>query len=163
MRLTMILAGALLYGTAMASEIQLLDIPNAMVAGNILSGGQPSAEQLAEARDAGFRMVVNLRGEGEFNGYDEAAAARALGLDYRAIPVASAADVNEANARALQAALTEAGDAPVLVHCASGNRVGALVALGAWLDGADPDAAIEAGKRAGLTGLEPHVRSLMDD
>jgi protein tyrosine phosphatase (PTP) superfamily phosphohydrolase (DUF442 family) len=50
------------------------------------------------------------------------------------------------------------GDEPVLLHCASGNRVGALIALGTRLKGAETEAAIAKGKQWGLTGLEPIVR-----
>lgn len=154
---------ACLLAAAMATaEAPLIDIPHATVAGKVLSGGQPDRAHLEAARDAGFAAVVNLRGADEFDGYDEAAEVEALGMAYHAIPVSSAADVDADNARALKAILEGAGDSPVLVHCASGNRVGALVALGEWLDGADPDAAVAAGRDAGLTRLEDHVRALMN-
>src|SRR5690606_38327465 len=51
-------------------------------------------------------------------------------------------------------------EGPALVHCASGNRVGALAALrAAWLQGADEEAAIAEGRRWGLRSLETEVRS----
>jgi hypothetical protein len=47
----------------------------------------------------------------------------------------------------------------VLLHCASANRVGALLALReAWHRGAEPQAALAVGIEAGLTGLEPATR-----
>ena len=50
----------------------------------------------------------------------------------------------------------------VLVHCASGNRVGALIAIGAAkAGGMAPEAALELGKAAGLTSAEPRVRELL--
>ena len=48
-----------------------------------------------------------------------------------------------------------------LVHCASGNRVGALIALQHGLESGDVDAAIAEGKRWGLTRLEPVVRNAL--
>jgi protein tyrosine phosphatase (PTP) superfamily phosphohydrolase (DUF442 family) len=55
--------------------------------------------------------------------------------------------------------LLKTSDAPVFVHCASGNRAGALLAIGAArFGGMAPDAAIEFGRRAGLSSLEPVVR-----
>jgi hypothetical protein len=46
-----------------------------------------------------------------------------------------------------------------LVHCASSNRVGAMIALRAALvDGASADAALAEGRRWGLKSLEPQVR-----
>jgi hypothetical protein len=49
-----------------------------------------------------------------------------------------------------------------MVHCASGNRVGALLALRAnRLEGASPEDALELGLDAGLTRLEPAVREAL--
>ena len=48
---------------------------------------------------------------------------------------------------------------PVLLHCGSGNRVGALLALAAFhVDGRPADAALQYGLDSGLTRLEPVVR-----
>jgi len=46
-----------------------------------------------------------------------------------------------------------------LLHCGSGNRVGALLALLKSSQGASDEAALEYGISAGLTGLEPVVRA----
>ena len=48
---------------------------------------------------------------------------------------------------------------PLLVHCASSNRVGALRALTASAHGEALESAITTGKTWGLTGLEPAVRT----
>ncbi|MEM7481694.1 MAG: sulfur transferase domain-containing protein [Acidobacteriota bacterium] len=132
-------------------------VPNARrPAPQVVSGGQPSAEQLKSAREAGFRTVINLRGEGEPGAKGQEI--EALGMEYRAFPIASAEDLNEENARAFSALLADA-DGPVLLHCGSGNRVGALFALSAfYVDGATPEEALEKGLASGLTGLEPVVR-----
>ncbi len=50
---------------------------------------------------------------------------------------------------------------PVLVHCASGNRVGALFALREKANGATNEQAIAAGKTAGMTRLEPEVLKVL--
>lgn len=44
--------------------------------------GQPSAEQLAELKQEGFRSVVSLRPASENTGFDEPAEAARLGLSY---------------------------------------------------------------------------------
>ncbi|MFC5577936.1 hypothetical protein ACFPOA_07935 [Lysobacter niabensis] len=60
--------------------------------------------------------------------------------------------------QAFDAMLREA-KRPVLVHCASGNRVGAIVALrAAWMEGRSTEDAIAIGKTWGLKGLEGEVR-----
>jgi uncharacterized protein (TIGR01244 family) len=122
----------------------------------IVTGGQPTLEQFEEARAKGFRMVINLRTPSEPGPSPEEI--QALGLAYRSIPVAGADGLTEDNARALATALEEA-KGPVIVHCGSGNRVGALFALKAFaLDGKSPEEALALGKKAGLTHLEPAVR-----
>lgn len=53
---------------------------------------------------------------------------------------------------------------PVLVHCGSANRVGAVIALEqAWVQRQGHDVALAAGVAAGLAGLEPAVRELLGD
>jgi len=137
-----------------------LDIPYANQDGAILSTGQPDAAQFRALHDAGYRTVVDLRRDSEQPGFDERALVESIGMEYVNIPVDGAAGMTAANAHALQAAVAAAGDAPVLVHCGTGNRVGALFALAAWLDGADTEGAIARGKRLGFIGLEPELRRL---
>lgn len=124
----------------------------------ILTGGQPSPAELEAVRDAGFETVINLRRPGERGTQGEAERVGELGMRYVSIPVAGADGLTEENARALAAALALASG-PVLVHCGSSNRVGALFALKAFhLDGASPEQALEIGRAAGLTRLEGAVR-----
>lgn len=87
-----------------------------------------------------------------------AAEVEKLGMTFVAIPVDGAEGVTEANSRALATALEEA-DQPIVVHCGSGNRVGALFAFKAYhVDGRTAEEALVIGKGAGLTRLEPVVR-----
>lgn len=128
----------------------------------ITSSGQPTEAALQVFADAGYVAVVDLRRDSESRGFDEAAAVEALGMSYVSLPVDPKGGINFENASALNEAL--AGfDGPVLVHCGSGNRVGALVALGAVLDGSDHEAAIEEGRAAGLTKLEEQVREVLEE
>ena len=122
--------------------------------------GQPSADDLRALAAKDIRRVVNLRSHSELN-WDEAACAAACGLEYVNIPVVTVADLDRAHASALRAALD--GDVHVLVHCGSANRVGALLALvAAWDWGHAPESALELGRSAGLTALEPAVRARLD-
>lgn len=134
-----------------------IDIPNARVVhGNVLAGGQPSRERLYNAQEKGYRTIVNLRPEGEFEDFDEASAVDALGMRYVHIPVTGADDLNENNARRLHEALTEEEDALVMVHCASGNRVGALLACRArHMLSHDKEEALRLGQEAGLNPESP--------
>ena len=132
-------------------------------ADNRYVGGQPSADDLQRLAESGVRYVINLRPAAEQTGYDESAAVQAEGMEYHNLPVAGAADISFANAQALDALLAEIGDEPVLLHCASGNRVGALMALRAAMQGQDDEAAIAEGRRWGMTRLEPLVRQRLQE
>ena len=58
--------------------------------------------------------------------------------------------------------MASAGAEPLILHCASGNRAGALLALKAFfVDHAAPDAAIQLGESAGLASLRPAVEAVM--
>lgn len=123
----------------------------------ITTAAQPSAEQLAAAAQSGFKVVIDLRGAGEDRGMpDEKATVETLGMSYVALPVEGAAGVTYANATALDKLLAGV-EGPVLIHCASGNRAGALLALRSKLAGADDETALALGIASGLTGLKPTV------
>jgi len=124
----------------------------------IHSGGRISADDLPALRAAGIRHVINLAPAAETPDFDEAGAVREAGMGYDTLPIAGAGDLDRAAVVAFDR-LLQAADGPTLVHCGSGNRVGALAALrAAWLHGADEEAAVEEGRRWGLRGLEDEVR-----
>lgn len=123
------------------------------------ASGQPTPAHLAELAREGVRTVINLRAPHEAMEYDEAAQAARLGLQYVALPVAGAADLDRERVRRFGRVLDEAlRVGGVLIHCASSNRVGAMVALDAVLNRGRPlQAALTRGRAAGLASLEPAV------
>lgn len=125
------------------------------------ASGQPDAAALEVFAESGYAAVIDLRGPDEERGFDQQAAVEDLGMDYINLPVVGRDGISFDNARRLSEIL-DRYDAPVLVHCGSSNRVGALVALGASLDGAEDEVAIEAGRKAGLTRLEGVVRERLE-
>jgi uncharacterized protein (TIGR01244 family) len=92
----------------------------------VVTAGQPSAAQLAELAANGTRTVVDLRTQGEPRGYDEPAVARDAGLAYHNIPVGPG-PITDAQFDAVRAHLREAARRPLLLHCATANRVGAML------------------------------------
>ena len=159
--IAVLMIGAFLPFPSVAEDVAAAPkIPNARTPGErILTGGQPTPEQVRELAAAGYRTIVNLRAPGEEGGWDEAPLAEELGLRYVSIPMAGVEALTEQNARRLAGILEDEDAYPMLIHCRSGNRVGALFALQAfYLDGRDPDAAVEIGLEAGLTSLETAVR-----
>lgn len=127
----------------------------------IMTAGQLTDEQFRALVDSGYRTFVNLRpADEEGTGWEEDLAA-GLGVRFVRIPIAGAPDVTEANARRLSQTL-EGAAGPTVVYCGSSNRVGALFALEAYyVDGRGPEEALEVGKAAGVTRLEPKVRELL--
>lgn len=169
LQLTGVLVATLLGACAAAPESgppeQVAYLPPSILAApgatmpdvDYLSSGQPTPAALERLAAAGFAGVVDLRTADERRGFDEAAVAEMHGLRYESLPVAGSAGVTFENAATLEAILASF-DGPVLLHCASGNRVGALLALRAKAAGADDTEALAAGRAAGLTDLERVVR-----
>ena len=133
------------------------------VAPGLYASGQPSPQDLAGLAVRGVRTVINLRTPDEPIEYDEPGEAKRLGLRYVAIPVAGPQDITAETVAWFSRELEQAGrHGGTLVHCASSNRVGALLALDRGLTrGASRKYAIAFGRAAGLTTLEPLVDSLL--
>lgn len=153
----LLLAGASAFAGAADLPAVEMKVINEM-SPELITGSQPSRSDLEKLKATGVTTVINLRGTGEDAGFDEAATAKALGLHYVSIPVAGAGDVSMTNAAKLDAALKSA-DGKTLVHCASSNRVGALLALRAAAAGQSEEDAIAFGKSAGMTSLESAARA----
>ncbi len=123
----------------------------------LYTSAQPRPGDWRQLPALGVGTVINLRPAEEMAGRDEAAEVRAAGMHYVNIPIAGADAVTPLNARALQQAIAT-GPGKVLVHCSTGNRAGALLALAAHAGGMASADALAFGKAAGLSGLEPVVR-----
>jgi len=130
------------------------------VADGLFAAGQPTRSQWPSIRERGVVTVINLRPDREMAGRDEAAEVASAGMAYRQLGVAGIHDITDANAARLREWIDES-PGPVLVHCASGNRAGALLAVIAARSGTPLEEALELGRRAGLTSLEEPVRALL--
>ena len=128
----------------------------------ITSSGQPGEEALRVFRDSGYTAIIDLRGESENRGLNEQAVVEELGMSYVPFPIEGRDAISFDAAERLNG-LIEAQDGPVLIHCGSGNRVGAMLALIESLKGADDEAAIAIGKEGGLTRLEGVVRERLSE
>ena len=139
---------------------------NVVQVGPLYVSRQPDVATLEAARDAGVTTVINLRGPDEMD-WDEAAAVRALGLQYYNVPITGGGPSFDA------AAIDEIGKAvaarrggKVLMHCRSGNRAAAWLAVHLANDHDLPvDEAISIARDAGLTyePLESRVRSYVGE
>lgn len=130
---------------------------------DLFAAGQPTAEELAGLAAQGVRSVINLRAPDEEMAFDEQAEVERLGLHYACIPVCGPQDLTQENVRRFSEELDAArGRGPVLVHCGTANRVGAMLALDAGFNrGTPPESALALGREAGLASLEPEVERLL--
>ncbi len=126
---------------------------------NLMTGGQPEKSDFEKLNRKGVKTVINLRPKGEFNDYDEAAEAKKKGLKYHLLEISGDKDITKENAIKLDKLL---GKERTLVHCASGNRVGALLALREYyVKGKSAKASIAVGKSAGMADLSDKVEQLL--
>ena len=138
------------------------DMPNInRSAADFMTGGQPSLSDLVALKDEGFRTIIDLRVPGEFTDFDEAKEVEALGMTYANLPISMGQGFSEDSAKSFDA-LLERADKPVLIHCGSSARVGALFALRAhYVQGASVEAALEMGENTGIARLKPMIKELM--
>lgn len=129
----------------------------------VTGAGQPNEADLERLSAAGYTTIIDLRLPHEDRGLaDERAAVESQGMSYIPLPIDSRTDITFEKATELDRILAEI-DGPVMIHCGSGNRVGALMSLRASMNGADDETAVEAGVQTGLTRLEPTVRERLQE
>lgn len=125
----------------------------ARVESTVACAGATTPAALTEVKRLGYASVINLRQASE-PGADidaESAAAKAVGLNFVHLPFNAASPDPMLVERFLKA-VTDRGNQPAFIHCASGNRAAAL-----WLikrvdvDGWDVERASAEAAALGLT------------
>ena len=126
----------------------------------VISAGQPGGPAWTRLAEAGVETVVNIRETWETRGDDERAAVTEAGLRYVHIPFGHGHIPDETFDR-IRRVMRERGDGPMVVHCASGNRVGAAL-LPWWVldEGLSEDEALQAAVSAGLMSRSLAVTAL---
>ena len=128
----------------------------------VFASPQIGLAEVAEAVASGIGLIINNRPEGESEdqvpGEDIAAAARAAGIGYVAIP-GTHAGFSQPQITAMRAAL-DGSEGKVLAYCRSGTRSTLLWALAEASAGKSPDELAEQAARAGYD-LGP-IRALLD-
>ncbi|TVR94585.1 MAG: hypothetical protein EA418_09785 [Wenzhouxiangellaceae bacterium] len=145
------------------SDPARLDLDNACLPEpGLMVGGCPSDRDLARLKRAGFKTVLDLRESKEWSGDDFAGRVKQAGLRFLQLPVSGLESVDESLTRQFWAYWNDARLKPMLVHCASGNRVGAMLALAARRHGkVDVEQAIDSGLAAGMKAAEPIIRKTL--
>lgn len=101
-----------------------------------------------EAKALGFKTIINLNTAQE-GAEEEAEAVMAAGLSYVSIPVSGLAPVAEQVSEFAQH-VRDPNNYPILVHCVSANRVGAIWALYRAAAGVPAEIAVQEGRTVGL-------------
>jgi uncharacterized protein (TIGR01244 family) len=117
---------------------------------DVATAGLLGEGAIGALKAAGFATILDLRGPDE--GTDaEKRAAEAAGLKYFNIPVTT---LLPSGSQVVQFSrvVADRANLPVLVHCVSGNRVGAMWALYRAKNGVPAATAIEEGRRIGMRG-----------
>lgn len=115
-------------GAAATSAVEpasIGSVPRLTRSGNLFFAGQPAPDDLPALREAGVTRIINLRHQAEMGGFDEAAAARANGIEYVSLPWNGPSELTDAVIDRARELLISS-DETTLVHCASSNRVGAV-------------------------------------
>src|SRR3954464_14833649 len=121
---------------------------------NVITGGQPNAQQLRALKEAGGGIVLDIRDPMESRPVDEPMLVRQLGMEYVNIPVRSGS-LDDATLSRILAVLRGAGDRTIFFHCGSGNRVGgALIPYFILDQGLEEQDAIDQAMRVGLRSAE---------
>ena len=99
------------------------------ISDNLGTAGQPTEEQFASIKDAGFEAVINLALPTSDNALaNEGSVVTRLGMSYVHIPINFQAPRTE-EFRAFSKVMGAFENRPVFVHCAANMRVSAFVFL----------------------------------
>jgi len=93
----------------------------------VACGGATKPEAVPELKKMGFASIINLRLPTEAGAMveEEGAAAKAAGINYFNIPL-NGQQPDPAVADKFIATITAKGNEPAYIHCAGGNRAGAM-------------------------------------
>jgi uncharacterized protein (TIGR01244 family) len=152
---------ALLWFQAPGAQTDLPPIRNFLqVNPQFCTGGQPRVEHFAKLKADGVKAVLNLRQPTEHRADEEQAMVEQLGMKYFNIPVAYM-NPTDANVEEFLRITDDPANRPMFIHCTAAIRVGAFWAIRrAERDGLSVDAAIEDGKKVGLSNA-PHLEEFI--
>ncbi len=154
-RVVVIIAVAAMGVSIAAAQVKKSTVPGitnfAQVETTVACAGAVTPEAVAGIKKMGFASIINLRLETEqgANIAAEAAAAKAAGINFVHLPLSGTAPDPAVADRFLKI-ITEPGNQPAMIHCASGNRAAAMwlikrVLIDKW----DNDRALEEAGQLG--------------
>ena len=132
-KLSLMLMVAAAFGIrpASAQQVTKQSVPGvsnfAKLETTVACGGATTPEAVPELKKMGYASIINLRVPTEpgANVDAEAAAAKTAGINFYNIPF-NGATPDPAVADKFLATITAKGNEPAYIHCAAGNRAGAM-------------------------------------
>ena len=119
-----------------------------------ITGGQPTAEQLAAFKQAGGEVVLDNRDPMEPRPIDEPAAVRAAGLEYIVLPLVHGA-ITLDTMKQMHDMARRLSTRKALLHCSSGNRtVAALIPYFMIDRKMEEEEAVELAMRSGMRSAD---------
>ena len=155
--LLVLVATAFSSRPASAQQVTKPNVPGAQnfakLETTVACGGATTPEAVPEIKKMGYASIINLRlpSEAGANVEGEAAAAKAAGINFYNIPF-SGQSPDPKVADQFLATITAKNNEPAYIHCAAGNRAGAMwmikrLAVDHW----DADKAYTEAAALGLT------------
>ncbi len=132
------------FGSEITSSIKNYNRATPLLA----TSGALNENAIRELAAKGIKTIINLRTVNE-GSIEEGKKATKAGIKYINIPISR----NNINNDEILAKFTKAMDSikePTLLHCGSGNRVGAMLTRYYISKGMDTDTAFEMGRTAGM-------------
>jgi len=133
------------------------------ISSEIATSGQPTAAELKALQVAGFKTILNLRTPEE-GSLEEKGKVEGLGIRYLNIPI-TPEGISEEKVKEFSEVVNDPSNKPLLIHCASANRVGALWYIHRMLkDAAGEDQSLAEAHAIGLKSpaLEQVVREYVE-
>ena len=141
-------------------------IDNVVSVKHLFFSEQPDTAALQVAYENGVGVVISLRDPSETE-WDEAAAVENLGMTYYNVPVPSeGAGFDPEAMRTISRLVGQHSDEKLLLHCSSGNRAAAWLAVHLANDhGMTTEQSVVLARQAGLTKpqMETRVRNFLDN
>jgi len=126
------------------------EISNLHAFGPFFLAGQPQPEDFKQAQKKGVKTVINMRHADENKDFDEETIVTELGMKYVHLPWNGPEELTDEILDRSRDLLNTA-EQPILLHCSSANRVGAV-----WIpwrlldDGASLEQAVKEAKMIGI-------------
>ena len=127
-------------------------IPNLHRFGRIFLAGQPSLADFGAAQELeNVRTVINLRTESEMTDSGQEATLKRLKIEYHHLPFAAPETLTDEVFDATRKLVSDRKNLPLILHCKSANRVGAIWLVHRVLDGQQSyEQALAEAKQVGL-------------